>query len=385
MSTIASTAVGNKGILANRIEVDMSDKIGFLEPSANPLVVLTKKINTKACSSPKFEWMDNDVDVRWAQSVGVVALNATTVEVKTGEGINFTPGDLIKVAKNGEVMQVTAVTGDELTVVRNIGEITSTAAALAANDKILIVGNASMQGSGAPAENIVGVTPYFNYTQIFKTAFSVTNTLEATGLYGMKELARLRKMAGIRHAKSMEYAFLFGGKSLSSGGAQNVTTTEGIITSLKDCSNNDTKTFATAALSDLMKFCENIFHYGGMERTCLCSPDVLSWFATQAGEKLHLIQSAMDKTYGLNITKYMTPHGVLNLVLHPLLTNGYTGYLIALDLNDVSYRPLTGRDTKLKTNVQLPDEDGQRDLYITEAGIQLDMILKHGIFTFTAS
>lgn len=36
MSTIASTAVGNKGILANRIEVDMSDKIGFLEPSANP-------------------------------------------------------------------------------------------------------------------------------------------------------------------------------------------------------------------------------------------------------------------------------------------------------------------------------------------------------------
>lgn len=385
MAAISATAVGNKGILANRIVIDMADTIGFLEPSANPLVVLTKKLNTKACSNPKYEWMDNDLDVRWSSAGANANADATTIVVATGEGKYFTPGDLFKFVKTGEIIQVSTVTTDTLTVVRNIGSVAATAAAITKDDKFLIIGNASMQGSGAPAENVVGVTPYYNYTQIFKTAFSTTNTLEATQLYGMKELARLRKMAGIRHAKSMEYAFLFGGKSLNTAGAQNLTTTEGIVTSLANCANNDTKTWNAATVGDLLKFCENIFTYGGSERTCLCSPDVLSWFAEKAGDKLHLVQSDMDKTFGLNITKYMTPHGVLNLVLHPLLVNGYGGYMIALDMGDLYYRPLQGRDTKLKTNVQLPDEDGQRDMYITEAGVQLDMVLKHGIFTFTDS
>ena len=48
-------------------------------------------------------------------------------------------------------------------------------------------------------------------------------------------------------------------------------------------------------------------------------------------------------------------------------------------MEEVSYRPLTGRDTQLVTNIQAADEDGERDMYITEAGVQVKLPRKHGL------
>jgi hypothetical protein len=382
--SILTTAVGNNNILANRIVVDMSETIAFLEPNATPLVVLTKRLNTAGCHQPKYEWMDNNTDVRWTavtDAAGVAAA-VTTVNVTTGTGANIAVDDLIKNSRTGEVFKVTKVETDKLTVARGIGA--SAGIDMVKDDKLLIIGNAAMQGSGAPAEKVVGVSAYHNYTQIFKTAFSVTNTLDATKLYGMKELARLRKNAGIKHAKDMEYAFLFGTKSIDVTGSQPVTTTEGIMTTLASNPNNVSKAVSAVEESDIVDFCEKVFTYGGSERTCLCSPNMLSWIAKLASSKLQLIQGNRDTLYGIKITEYLTPFGVLKLVMHPLLVNGYASTMVALATEDLYYRPLTGRDTKLITNVQDNDEDGQRDMYITEAGCQLRLPLKHGIFQITA-
>ena len=379
---IKDTAVGYSNIEQKRLVVDMSNEIAFLEPSATPLVVLTKKLNTSPASNAKYEWMDNGVEVRWTTTAATALKGATEIVVATGTGKYFTADDIIRNVTTGEVMKVTSISTDTLTVTRGIGA--TEGVAVGSGDKILIIGNASMQGSGAPAENIVGVTPYYNYTQIFKTAFSTTNTLNAVSQYGMNELARLRKQAGIRHAKSMEYAFLFGKKSLNTSGAQPVSTTEGIMTTLAGNANNKSVAKADVKEADLMTFCQNVFTYGGDTRTALASPDMLAWFASLAGSKLQVIQSDNDTTYGLNVSKYLTPFGILNLVMHPLLVNGYANTLVALATEDLYYKPLKGRDTKLMTNVQSPDEDGQRDMYLTEAGIELRLPLKHGIFTITA-
>ena len=379
---IKDTAVGYNTIEPKRIVVDMSEEIAFLEPSATPLTVLTKKLNTESVHNPKYEWMDNNTEVRWTATTATATNVATTIAVTAGTGKNFTAEDLIRDVTTGEVMKVVSIATDTITVTRGIGN-GGTGLAVGSGDKILILGNAAMQGSGAPAENILGVTPFFNYTQIFKTAFSITKTLDATTLYGMKELARLRKNAGIRHAKSMEYAFLFGKKSMDTAGAQPVSTTEGIITTLTGNSNNVIKTAATMAEADLIQFCQNVFTYGGDERTCLSSPSILGWISGLASPKVQLIQSDKDDTYGLNINKYLTPFGILNLILHPLLVNGATGTMLALDLANLYYRPLAGRDTTLNTNIQNNDEDGQRDQYITEAGVELRLPAKHGIFQIT--
>lgn len=386
MTQLISTAVGTANVtpVGKRIVVDMAKEIAFLEPSANPLVVLSKKASTSPCSSYKYEWIDNATDVRWVNVGTAAAADATSIVLSAGEGKNAAVNDLMKVTATGEVIKVTAIATDTLTVSRDVGGAIGAKAAIAKDTKLLVIGNASMQGSGAPAENIAGTSAFDNYTQIFKTAFSITNTLDATTVYGMQELARLRKQAGIQHAKSMEYAFLFGQKSIDTTGAQPVTTTQGIVPAILGDGTTATSTKAAMTEAKLMTFCEDLFQYGGASRTCFCSPDTLSWFAQTASSKLQLIQSDHDSTLGLNVTKYATPHGVLDLVLHPLLRTGYAGYLIALSMDEISYKPLKARDTKLITNIQDNDEDGERDQYLTEAGIMLRQPKKHGIFTITA-
>ena len=81
----------------------------------------------------------------------------------------------------------------------------------------------------------------------------------------------------------------------------------------------------------------------------------------------------------MNVMSYVTPFGELKLTKHPLLVDGYDGYGIVLDMEEVSYRLLTGRDTQLVTNIQAADEDGERDMYITEAGVQVKLPRKHGL------
>jgi hypothetical protein len=40
---------------------------------------------------------------------------------------------------------------------------------------------------------------------------------------------------------------------------------------------------------------------------------------------------------------------------------------------------LKGRDTKLMTNIQNNDEDGRRDMYQTECGLEIKLPKTHGI------
>lgn len=385
---IINTARGTENINTDRRVVDMSDTISLLKPRVYPLTVLLKKLNKKTTHNFRFEWLEDDLMARWtAINNGGTAYTATTTDLVVDDASIIAVNDLIKSVTTGEIMKVTAVdTGtNTITVIRGYGETTADANSVADNEKLLVVGNAMMQGSGAPAEKYNSTVTQYNFTQIFKTPFSVTNTLDKMKLYGGKELARLRKKKAIEHGQSIEYALLFGERNQDTSGSQPVTTTGGVLRFLSGTTNvttldTSTTTNKTDQKKSLDAWIEQLFTYGSDTKTWLCSPSVITWLQTLAEDKLQLIQADMDKTYGLNITRYMTPHGVLNIVHHPLLVQGYSGYSIALDLEELAYRPLTGRDTKLKTNIQLPDEDGRRDMYITEAGLELKHPSKHGIF-----
>ena len=102
-----------------------------------------------------------------------------------------------------------------------------------------------------------------------------------------------------------------------------------------------------------------------------------------ARNRLSVIQADKTKSYGLDVTSFVTPHGTLKFVKHPLLVGGYDGHGIVLDPEELSYRNLQGRDTKLNTNIQLPDEDGKKEEYITEAGLELRQVKKHGLIQLT--
>lgn len=381
--TIVSTARGTANILSNRIIIDMANEIADLKPRVYPLTVLSKRLNTSPTHSYKFEWMEDDMMARWTaiNNAGTAYADDTTELVVDDETI-IAVGDIIKCVATGEMLKVTAIATatHTVTVTRGYGETAAAAGSVANDAKLLVVGNANMQGGVAPAEKYNNPTAVYNYTQIFKTPFSVTNTLEAMDLYGGKELSRLQAKKGVEHAMSIEYALMFGERKLDTSGSQPLSTTGGILKFLAGTENvNEITKTTTTPQKDMDAALEEIFTYGSESKVALCSPSFITWVNQMAQGKVQLIQADKDKTFGLDIVTYLTPHGKLNMTMHPLLVQGYADYAFILDMENISYRPLKGRDTKLMTNIQNNDEDGRRDMYQTEAGLEIKLPKTHGI------
>ena len=77
-----------------------------------------------------------------------------------------------------------------------------------------------------------------------------------------------------------------------------------------------------------------------------------------------------DKTYGVEVRKYQSSFGTLNIIRHPMFENQYAGMGVVLDLSTIKHCTLNGRDTLLETNIQDNDADEEVDQYKTEAGLQ---------------
>ena len=77
-----------------------------------------------------------------------------------------------------------------------------------------------------------------------------------------------------------------------------------------------------------------------------------------------------EKSYGMQISEYITAFGKINIIHNPMFVEDYAGYGFLLDMECFKYRYMADRDTKLFTNIQANDVDGQVDQYLTECGLQ---------------
>lgn len=72
-----------------------------------------------------------------------------------------------------------------------------------------------------------------------------------------------------------------------------------------------------------------------------------------------------DKTYGIAINQYLSPQGTVNLVRNMLLEGAtYQGYAFGLQMSELTYRYLKGRDVKFETNIHHPGDDMFKDKII---------------------
>ena len=153
------------------------------------------------CSSEE-KWFEDTYGGRYARAAAAYNAGDAAVDV-TGAGSSsayiFTIGDIVKNARTGENMLVTAITdADTIAVTRAFG--TTSAAAGLAGDGLFIVGNASEENGGARNVNSTQSTPQTNLTQIFKTTIAVSNTEKEANLYGGKDLPYQRAKKGTEHA-----------------------------------------------------------------------------------------------------------------------------------------------------------------------------------------
>lgn len=271
-------------------------------------------------------------------------------------------------------------------------------------------GEGSRSGSG---RMIVPVNP-MNNTQIFKDSIEFTGTtleiptdFDKTGAYREKA-----KDASLDHMIGLEFAFLFGSKqvwnpTLAAGGSfgGSVTqgrTTGGILYFLeqweaagggtagyrpggaaltadsdddKRIIENSTGTMTKTAWNTYMERCFRKANNKSYEKICFCGNGALRAVDELIEKKIVRSADIGDpvERYNMKLRSVETTWGLLHFTTHPLMTDqpGLFYAMFIVDVPFLKYRPLGNRDTTLLPNRQDNDEDGKKDIWLTEAGLEL--------------
>ena len=376
MATITG-AMTTTNVLSDQLAIDLGDRISLLEPSAQPLAVFTRRANKKRTVATKFSWLEDQSKPRFDTQSGGATNVATTVAVTNGA--YFQQWDQVLNTRTGEQFRVDAVAGNNLTVTRGIG---STGTAMLNGDELYIIGTAQPENdTSKPARSDIP-SKVTNNTQIFRTPFEISGSLQASSFQASPdEWPRQARLKGIEHAKDLELSFLFGRKSATTPGATEDRTTGGILSFI---TTNQTDAGGDLSEAEFNAFMLQVMRYGSDSKLAMASGVGISALNKFPASKQ---QTRNDETtYGMNVTRYTSPFGSLNLVYHRMLEGTkYGGYIIVVDMEQAAYRYLANdsvsRDTKVLPNRQPNDQDGRKDEYLSEVGLQFGLQRTHGVLT----
>ena len=176
---------------------DVSDIIGIVSPHETPLLAHLGDPRQSAMSTVH-EWIEDSLLPNFDQ-LNQTVFNPdpqTAVNLTVDNGDRFQVGDLLRPEGFAEVILVSAVVGNQLTVVRSYGG--TVGATLADNMKLHIIGNAALEGANAPAARFTNRVRKSNYTQIFTAGVSVSGTMQAVRAHGIADEADYQKQERLR-------------------------------------------------------------------------------------------------------------------------------------------------------------------------------------------
>lgn len=353
----------------------------LLEPNGNaPLNALLAMGSSEPTDDPEYKNFRDELPDRTMTVDGAVASTSTgTITIDASDDNKFAiNGAIVVNSETGEVMHVTAdTTGTTLTVDRNVG---GTSHQIADNAELFIAGFAAAEGGSSPTAISFDATVASNFTQIFRTAFQVSNTLNSTYLRTGDKMDEAMTKALKLHMSDIERAMFFGVKHESNGSsAQPTRFTGGLLNSLTNVVDitTDYASYGGASAGQMTEegfdslLISSVFKFGSKQKIAFVGETVAN--TLQQFGKDRWQPTAVEGAYGVNLTRYNTFAGDLMVHLHPQFRQvpGMKDAMIVVDFPYLVYRYLEGRDTQLLENRQLPDADSVKHEYLTECGLEL--------------
>lgn len=347
-----------------------------------PITALLSRIGSEKTTDPEFAWWEEELNTLTVTETTGLAANSgsTSVNASAGGCFQFVPGDLLLVDKvdqvtyDNEIIEVSVVTTDILmTVVRAVAG--TTVAGIAIATKLTKIGNVFAEGTGAPSASTRNPTKLFNYCQIFKTIYDVTETVMETKARTGPVLTNDKKRKMFDHSIALEWSFLMGRKFETTGSNGKPKRYTGGVRSF--LSTNVTVFATTATEQTFLDATYPIWNFqskGGEERIGFAGNvaiNTLNSLAKNSSSSRVVFQESV-KVYGMNLQKWILPQGILYLKSHPLLNNHtrYTSSMFIFDFSAIKYRYV--RDTFFKDNVQNNDEDRKKGMWLSEVGLEFE-------------
>ena len=354
----------------------------LLEPNGNaPLNAMLAMGSSEPTDDPEYKNFRDELPDRvlTVNNGGGYNASATSITIDASDDNKFAiNGAIIINQTTGEVMQATAdTTATTLTVTRQIGGGSLT---IADNAKLFVAGFAAAEGATSPTAITFDATVTSNFTQIFRTAFQVSNTLASTTLRTGDKMNEAMTKALKLHMSDIERAMFFGKKVESNGSTASPTRYTGGLTTQLTNAISITSDYASYGGSGAGQMTEagfdsllisTIFKYGSKQKIAFVGETVAA--TLQAIGKDRWKPTAVEGAYGVNLTQYSTFAGDLMIHLHPQFRqlDHMKSAMVIVDFPHLVYRYLEGRDTQLLENRQAVDADSVKSEYLTECGLEL--------------
>lgn len=397
------------------------EMILYLYPNGMaPLTAMLSRMKSSSVSDPEFNW--------WTKELPSNAGAITGIYTDAGLTISYTSGAAIGDTLYVKVAEATAsffraghqcllrdssdLTVDVVGIVKTRldngassylsvelieADDNSTAGDLSDADRIILVGNANAEGAAMPDAISFDPTKWYNRTQIFRTPLEITGTALETKLRrNPQAYAELKREALEQHSIAMEWAFWHSVPSERTGeNGKPIRTTLGIIPAIRGgysghggsagtVSNFTTDstyaghTWLSAGEAWLEEQLEIIFRYGKRDKLMFCGSGTLMALNQLVKNAGQFTFAPSTKAYGIDVMKWVTPLGTINLITHPLFSQEPTTRNIGVivEPENLNYRYINNRDTKFiaetigKTNTGYTRRDGIKEEFLTEAGLE---------------
>jgi len=260
-------------------------------------------------------------------------------------------------------------------------------------DTVLIVGNVNAEGAAMPEAISYDPLKWNNYTQIFRTPLEITRTARMTRLRTGDAYKELKREALELHSIEMEKAFLWSVATEGTGSnGKPERTTMGLVPAINGAGTpsggtsgtvNDFTTNASYAGQTwlaggeewLDEQLEAMFRYGQRDKLAFCGSGALLGLNRLVKNVGQFNFTQTTGAYGIKVTEWVTPFGMINLMTHPLFSYDATtrNSMVIFEPAGLKYRFIsdtTFYSEKEKQNTGWTRTDGTKEEFLTECGLE---------------
>lgn len=385
-----SGARATHNILAARRVVDMAPKIILLEDDRKSLMTFAGALGTRDVSNPNFHWLTDEILPKSGTFGAGAASTVTTGFNMSGTSANvyLQVDDVVKVPSTGDVFLVTVVSGMGDV---DLTHIYDSSASIANGSQWVRIGNSRQENSTLrdSSDALLALSTKevsaANYTQTFRTALGLSRREDKSNLYGGKDRAYQRMKALLQHCEEINNAFWHG---VSASDASGRTHTQGLLEYIPSGNEEAITTLTEAEFED---FVRRVTRYGNTKKRVLfCSRFVGQLISGWARDNQRIAVPGGKTKYGVQVVEYQAGSGAtIDIVTDHALegipsatsTSGWDGYAVLVDPENVKKAVFGGDDAKLQIGLQMPDQDGLVDAYLSDVGIQSGHGSHHGTIT----
>ena len=216
-------ATYSAGVDLPEIAEDVSDVVSMASPHDTPLLEALGD-GARPARSTTHEWLE---DALLGNTDVVRAVDAPG-EISVYQPNLFRPGDLARPEGGREVMLVTAVNADVLSVTRGYGQ--TPAGTVAAGQTLHIIGNAALEGEDASAARFTTRARRANHTQIFAATVEISGSELAVNQIGVRDELQYQRAQRVRELlRDLENSVINGAGGGTPGDAATRRTMTGLI------------------------------------------------------------------------------------------------------------------------------------------------------------